>query len=70
MNVQAKKIELVDWIIHLKNFSIIKEIEKVKGLVSSDHIQLKREFGCGKGIFTYISDDFDEPLSDFKEYMK
>ncbi len=29
----------------------------------------KRKFGCGKGIFTYISDDFDEPLEDFKEYM-
>jgi Protein of unknown function (DUF2281) len=26
-----------------------------------------RKFGCGKGIFTYISDDFDEPLPEFKE---
>ena len=22
----------------------------------------------GKGIFTYVSDNFDEPLDDFKEY--
>lgn len=29
----------------------------------------KRKFGCGKGIFTYVADDFDEPLEDFKEYM-
>jgi antitoxin (DNA-binding transcriptional repressor) of toxin-antitoxin stability system len=29
----------------------------------------KRVFGGGKGIFTYVSDDFDEPLEDFKDYM-
>ena len=26
------------------------------------------KFGCAKGIFK-MSDDFDEPLEDFKEYM-
>ncbi len=25
--------------------------------------------GFGKGTFTYISPDFDEPLDDLKEYM-
>jgi hypothetical protein len=30
----------------------------------------KRKFGCGKGIFTYVSEDFDEPLTEFKDYMK
>ena len=25
--------------------------------------------GCMKGIFTNMSDDFNEPLEDFKEYM-
>lgn len=28
----------------------------------------KRQFGAGKGLIT-MSDDFDEPLDDFKEYM-
>jgi hypothetical protein len=28
----------------------------------------KRQFGAGKGLVT-MSDDFDEPLDDFKEYM-
>lgn len=28
----------------------------------------KRQFGAAKGFFV-ISDDFDEPLEDFKEYM-
>jgi len=25
--------------------------------------------GCMKGTFTYMSDDFNEPLDEFKEYM-
>jgi len=29
----------------------------------------KRKFGFGKGTFTYVADDFDEPLEDFKDYM-
>jgi prevent-host-death family protein len=33
------------------------------------HQEKKRVFGGGKGIITYISDDFDEPLEDFKDYM-
>lgn len=32
--------------------------------------KLKRKFGSGKGIFTFVSDDFNEPLSDFNEYTK
>ena len=26
-------------------------------------------FGCMKGMLKYMSDDFNEPLEDFKEYM-
>ena len=29
-----------------------------------------RKFGCGKGIFTYVSEDFDDSLPEFEEYMK
>ncbi len=28
-----------------------------------------REFGSMKGLVAHISDDFDEPLEDFKDYM-
>jgi hypothetical protein len=27
-------------------------------------------FGCMKGTVTYMSDDFNAPLDDFKEYME
>jgi hypothetical protein len=30
----------------------------------------KRQFGCGKGIFTNISNDFDDELEMFSEYSK
>jgi hypothetical protein len=31
--------------------------------------KLKREFGGLKGFVTYMADDFDAPLTDFKDYM-
>ena len=31
--------------------------------------KLKREFGGLKGFVTYMADDFDAPLDDFKDYM-
>jgi hypothetical protein len=27
------------------------------------------QFGCMKGLVTYIADDFDGPLEDFDDYM-
>ena len=30
----------------------------------------KPYFGCMKGTVTWISDDFNAPLDDFKEYMQ
>jgi predicted DNA-binding antitoxin AbrB/MazE fold protein len=29
----------------------------------------QRNFGSAKGLIKYMSDDFDEPLEDFAEYM-
>lgn len=31
--------------------------------------RLPNKFGAGKGLITYIADDFDAPLDDLKEYM-
>ena len=30
---------------------------------------VKPRAGCMKGTFVWISDDFNEPLDDFKDYM-
>ena len=29
----------------------------------------ERFFGCMKGVITYMADDFNAPLDDFKDYM-
>ena len=31
--------------------------------------EIKAGFGGGKGLIVYMSDDFDAPLEDFKDYM-
>jgi len=41
----------------------------VKPKEQSGVIKKHPHAGCLKGIFTYMSDDFNEPLEDFKEYM-
>lgn len=34
----------------------------------SNEVQASPQFGCAKGLII-LSDDFDEPIEDFKEYM-
>jgi hypothetical protein len=41
---------------------------KTKAQKQQQPLLQKRQFGAGKGLVT-MSDDFDEPLDDFKEYM-
>ena len=33
------------------------------------HVPVKPHAGCMKGTVTWMSDDFNEPLDDFKDYM-
>jgi hypothetical protein len=40
------------------------KLQKGNGVKKKD-----RTFGGLKGLVVYISDDFDEPLEDFKDYM-
>ena len=69
MSVEIQKLEIIEWILKLKDPSAIKEIMKVKNVNPSKKTRT-RKFGGGKHIFTYVAEDFDEPLEDFKEYMK
>ncbi|MGI4871040.1 MAG: type II toxin-antitoxin system VapB family antitoxin [Janthinobacterium lividum] len=40
----------------------------LKTQAAQQHPSQKRQFGAYKGFFK-MSDDFDEPLEDFKDYM-
>jgi len=42
--------------------------KEVSAETDTERISLKR--GSGKRIITYIADDFNEPLEDFREYME
>jgi hypothetical protein len=69
MSVETQKLELIEWILKLKDASAFREIMKIKKATSGRKTAV-RKFGGGKHIFTYVAEDFDEPLEDFKEYMK
>ena len=54
--------EVQDFLDFLLNKNINKEAK------SEDEGKV-RKAGFGKGTFTWVSDDFDEPLEDMKDYM-
>lgn len=69
MNIEMEKSELINWINSLKDSKIIQDILALKKKSDVPNKQ-PRKFGDGKHIFTYVADDFNEPLEDFKEYME
>ncbi len=69
MDIETQKSELVRWISHLKDHKVIQEILKLKNQIERKP-SLKREFGSGKNIFGFVAEDFNEPLGDFKDYIK
>lgn len=58
---------------------LLGEVEDFIDFLNAKHIKApvkpnkaeepKSLYGSAKGLVTYISDDFNEPLDDFKEYM-
>ncbi len=69
MNVEAQKLAIIEWVLQLKDVCTIREVLKVKDVYPSKKPGT-RKFGCGKNIFTYVADDFDDTPVDFKDYMK
>ena len=70
----ATKIEIVNWILSLNNDSAIEEVMalmktklQTKTNASTATIK-KRQFGCGKQVFSFVAADFNEPLPEFAEY--
>ncbi|MGL5871739.1 MAG: type II toxin-antitoxin system Phd/YefM family antitoxin [Xenococcaceae cyanobacterium] len=61
---------LVEAVINGEEVIIIKENRPVAKLTRLESSPKRRpQFGSAKGLIT-MSDDFDEPLEDFKEYME
>lgn len=71
MNIDTKKIELIDWIARLKDQQAINEVLNLKQILTNPKPNQNFEiFGSGKHLIDYIADDFNEPLDMFKEYQK
>lgn len=60
--------ELIDAAINGEESVIAKDDQHVVKLVPISRAKPRPQFGSAKGLIA-ISDDFDEPLEDFAEYM-
>jgi hypothetical protein len=57
---------IFDWLSKNENLQKV-ESNTINKEIEEERIPLK--FGAGKHLITFVADDFDEPLEDFKEYM-
>ena len=61
--------KLIQKVIDGEEVIIAKGNQPVVKMILVDNLKPKRQLGTAKGMIK-ISDDFDEPLEDFKEYMQ
>lgn len=61
--------ELIEAALSGEEIIIIKDNQPVVKLTPVSPIKGRPKYGSAKGLVT-ISDDFDAPLEDFKEYME
>ncbi len=69
MNIAEHKLSLIRQIDELPEESLIELEKLISQLRINKKIESKRQFGCMKGLIVSMTDDFDAPLDDFKEYM-
>ncbi len=64
-------VDLVSKIQKLSDDKIQSVEDYVEFLLEKEPKQERKtpKFGSGKGMVAFMSDDFDEPLEDFKDYM-
>jgi hypothetical protein len=60
MNTEKEKLEIINWVLNLEDINTLMQVMELKN--KNNKSIKKRKFGGGKGIFTYISDDFNEPF--------
>jgi hypothetical protein len=70
MDITAKKLELLDWLMHINDMKLLQQIEKLRQQLTSIGVKNDQPiFGRLKGKIK-IAPDFDAPLSDFNDYME
>jgi antitoxin (DNA-binding transcriptional repressor) of toxin-antitoxin stability system len=66
-DAQSRLEDLIDSALEGKEVLIVKEDTKAIQLVPVEPLTRHAHFGSAKGLVK-LSDDFDAPLSDFREY--
>jgi antitoxin (DNA-binding transcriptional repressor) of toxin-antitoxin stability system len=66
---KARLPELIDAVLRGESVTIAKDEQHAVQLVPIAPRRVPGRFGSGKGKI-WMSEDFDEPLEDFKEYME
>ena len=72
VNIEEAKThlpDLIDAAVNGEEVVIAKDEQHLVKLVPISRAQPRPQFGSAQGLIT-MSDDFDEPLEDFAEYMK
>jgi prevent-host-death family protein len=67
---QARLPELIEKAAAGEEIVITHGDRPVVELVAPSEERPRRGFGCAKGMITFVADDFDAPLEDFKDYME
>ncbi len=70
MHTDTLKVELIDWITKLSDQYSIDKIISLKKELTKKSKPDSKIFGSGKHLIEFISDDFNEPTNDFKDYQK
>lgn len=79
MTIEAYKLLLIHRILTLQNSGQLKLLEQwlQKNTTAQPNLKTEtngesspRQFGSGKGIFTYVAPDFDDTPPGFEEYMR
>jgi antitoxin (DNA-binding transcriptional repressor) of toxin-antitoxin stability system len=66
---KARLLDLIDAALEGETVSIAKDDQHAVQLVPIVGEKRRPQFGSAKGLI-WMSDDFDAPLEDFKEYME
>jgi hypothetical protein len=75
MTLEAQKLELIQLILQSNDIRLFDSLWQI--VTQKSETKLKpnapvltpRQFGFGKGTFTYVAPDFNETPSGFEEYM-
>ena len=68
IDLKQAQAHLADLVKQGEEVILTDDGEPVAKIIPISKAKAQRQFGSAKGMIT-MSDDFDEPLEDFREYM-